>query len=238
MISKLLGESYPKTSCECSECPTETPLWPAIKTNSKSTNNLGLASCHQINQISECHNTSLIGMSKQPNPWKQNSIEVLNPNFGLTKADGFFHTTNDCTVTSVDPRLVNPMHGTTPLQLNRAPYTSEVSLNEIYTDKLDNYGQNYKNYEDINAGQIVYYVDNDIKDCLSLPNFTIRSNVKNTVFKTPMGGLWPTCEATSFTEDHKYISPQQFTRDTVCQREDIMRRLRSKIHRQSFPVGN
>ena len=237
MISKLLGESYPKTSCDCSECPTGTPLWPAINTNPTSTNNLGLASCNQINQISTCHNTSFIGMSKEPNPWTQNSIEVLNPNFGLTKADGFFHTTNDCTVTAVDPRLVNPMYGATPLQLNRAPFTGSVRLKDIYSDELDNYGQNYKNYKDIDAGQIVYYVDNDITDALSLPNFTMRSNVKNTVFRTPMGGLWPRYEATPFTEDHKYISPQQFTRDTVFQREDIMSRQMSKMNRQSFPVG-
>lgn len=237
MISKLLGESYPKTSCECSECSSETPLWPAINTPKTSTNNLGLSTCKQLNQISNCNNSSLIGMTKEPNPWTKQPYEVLNSNFGLTKADGFFRTTDDCTVTAVDPRLVNPMYGASPLQLNRAPYTGDVRLNEIYTEKLDNYGQNYTNYKDVNAGQIVYYVDNDISDTLSLPNFTIRSDVKNTMFKTPMGGLWPTYEATPFTKDNTYVSPQQFTRDTVFQREDIMSRQMAKMNRQSFPVG-
>ena len=81
------------------------------------------------------------------------------------------------------------------------------------------------------------FVDNDISDTLSLPNFTIRSDVKNTMFKTPMGGLWPTYEATPFTKANTYVSPQQFTRDTVFQREDIMSRQMAKMNRQSFPVG-
>lgn len=237
MISKLLGESYPKTSCECSECSSDVPLWPAVNTIATSTNNIGLSECNQLKQISNCHNSSFIGMTQEPNPWQTNPNEVLNPNFGLTKADGFFNTISKNTVTAVDPRLVNPIYGPSPLQLDRAPYTGAVRLNEIYTKNLDNYGQNYKNYKDIDAGQIQYYVDNDITDTLSLPNFTIRSNVKNTVFQTPMGGLWPTYDATPLTKNHTYISPQQFTRDTVYQREDIMSRQMSKMNRQSFPVG-
>ena len=51
MIRKLIGPDYPKTSCECVECETKFPLWPARKARVRDTNNLGLESKNQLKKI-------------------------------------------------------------------------------------------------------------------------------------------------------------------------------------------
>ena len=69
MIKKLIGPDYPKTSCDCSECPaTGIPKWPA-KPPDTSTNNLGLNNRNQLRKISSCASTSFVASGKQPSPW-------------------------------------------------------------------------------------------------------------------------------------------------------------------------
>ncbi len=273
MIKKLIGPDYPKTSCDCSECPaTGIPRWPA-KPPESSTNNFGLNNRNQLRKISSCASTSFVTSGKQPSPWiseeGKKNIEILNPNFGLEVSDGFFHEPHSArcacgsckkdsrkhhhrhhnshrrkhcevetpkTVTAYDSRLIYPLHGSVTHQLDSIPYTGEVRLKDIYDEKYTDYGKHYKNYTDIHAGQYMYYLDRDIEPTYSLPVYTVRSQVNSEVFQTPMGGLWPRYPKVPTTKDSRYLSPQQFTRDTVKNREDLMALLMARFNREKYPI--
>ena len=278
MIKKLIGPDYPKTSCDCSECPASgIPKWPA-KPPDSSTNNLGLNNRDQLHKISSCASTSFVSSGKQPSPWVseegKKNIEILNPNFGLEVSDGFFHEPHSArcacgtckkethrhhhgrhhhgrhhhgrhhhceketpkTVTAYDSRLIYPLHGSVTQQLDSIPYTGEVRLKDIYEEKYTDYGKHYKNYSDIHAGQYMYYLDRDIEPTYSLPVYTVRSQVNSEVYQTPMGSLWPRYPKVPTTKDSRYLSPQQFTRDTVKNREDLMALQMARFNREKYPI--
>ena len=273
MIKKLIGPDYPKTSCDCSECPASgIPKWPA-KPPDSSTNNLGLNNRDQLRKISSCASTSFVSSGKQPSPWVseegKKNIEILNPNFGLEVSDGFFHEPHSArcacgtckkethrhhhgrhhhgrhhhceketpkTVTAYDSRLIYPLHGSVTQQLDSIPYTGEVRLKDIYDEKYTDYGKHYKNYSDIHAGQYMYYLDRDIEPTYSLPVYTVRSQVNSEVYQTPMGSLWPRYPKVPTTKDSRYLSPQQFTRDTVKNREDLMALQMARFNREKYPL--
>ena len=278
MIKKLIGPDYPKTSCDCSECPASgIPKWPA-KPPDSSTNNLGLNNRDQLRKISSCASTSFVSSGKQPSPWVseegKKNIEILNPNFGLEVSDGFFHEPHSArcacgtckkethrhhhgrhhhgrhhhgrhhhceketpkTVTAYDSRLIYPLHGSVTQQLDSIPYTGEVRLKDIYDEKYTDYGKHYKNYSDIHAGQYMYYLDRDIEPTYSLPVYTVRSQVNSEVYQTPMGSLWPRYPKVPTTKDSRYLSPQQFTRDTVKNREDLMALQMARFNREKYPI--
>jgi len=254
MIRKLIGPEYPKTSCECSECPqtNNLPLWPASRAKTGDINNVGLSTCLQMKDISQCSPTSYVRSTKGPNPWTKNPYTILNPNFGLDQAPGFFITDKECdcgcdcgcdctcpkdnkqVVSSNDSRLISPLRGPEHQDLDRPPWTGNVRLKDIYDEKYTNYGKNYTNYKDIHSGQIMYYLDKDLDPPFSLPVYTIRSNVQTDVFKTPMGGVWPQYTKVPTTQNSRYVSPQQFTRDTVYQREDIMALQQARHNRERY----
>ena len=270
MIKKLIGPDYPKTSCDCSECPaTGIPRWPA-KPPESSTNNFGLNNRNQLRKISSCTSTSFVSSGKQPSPWLseegKKNIEILNPNFGLEVSDGFFHDPHSArcacgvckqdkhshhhkrhhrkhcdietpkTVTAYDPRLIKSAYGFAPQQLDSIPYSGEVRLKDIYNERYTDYGKHYKNYTDIHAGQYMYYLDKDIDPTYSLPVYTVRSQVNSEVFQTPMGGLWPRYPKVPTTKDSRYLSPQQFTRDTVKNREELMALQMARFNREKYPI--
>jgi hypothetical protein len=250
-MKRLIGPNYPKTSCECSECPAipQNQKWPGADRRdpyNRKTNNLGLRKCDQLDDIGQCISVSQVGRSKQPTPWvKKETIIPLNPNFGLEVMPGYFHPPDrecgdcprgDCVVTAFDPRLISAPRGGFLQQLDRPPYTGEVLLKNIYEPELDGYGKNYKNYQTVNGGQIMYYIDPDLEKTYNLPVFTVRSNVDAEVFQTPMGGLWPQYPKKPFTKDSRYISPQEFTRMTVSHREDIMSKQYARYSRSQFPL--
>lgn len=250
MIRKLIGPEYPKTSCECSECPqpNSLPTWPVSGAKKGDINNVGLSTCLQMNDISQCSPTSYVRSTKGPNPYTKNPYTILNPNFGLEPTPGFFRTDKDCdcgcdctctgdtneVVSTNDSRLIYPLRGPSHQDLDSVPWTGNVRLKDIYDEKYTNYGKNYTNYKDIHSGQIMYYLDKDLDPPFNLPVYTIRSNIQTDVFKTPMGGLWPQYTKVPTTQNSRYVSPQQFTRDTVYQREDIMALQQARHNRERY----
>ena len=238
-------DNYPQSSCNCENCPQTPPIqyWPVTESGDVYTNNLGLLECEQLNDVKSCTSNNMVDWSKQPVPWTKDPIVILNKDFGLKKATNFFtdpNSRNNCEtdngVTAYDPRLIDVMRGGVYQTLDTAPYTGDTLLKNIYNEDLRNYGRNYTNYPSINAGQIRYYVDKDIVDPFFSPVSTIRSDVKTEMYVTPMTSFWPTYTKIPFTQDNRYISKQQFTRDTVSHREDLMARQMSVMNRQKFPL--
>jgi len=175
---------------------------------------------------------------------KNGTFLLTQPCFGLDLATDFVAKTNtehtkyhknirphkppcsDPQWLSLDPRLMSPPHS--PLDFNdrqtldAPPYTGEVPLDDVYDDRLTNYGKNYKSYRDINGGQIRYYIDKYLSPVLFDPLFVMKSNVESEIFLDPMTtGKFQTIRKPVF-RDNKDVSDYQFDRDAISFRENLM----------------
>ena len=82
------------------------------------------------------------------------------------------------------------MHNGQSLVLDVPPTDEDIKMKDIYTDpRLNYFGQRYNNYSDINAGQILYYVDRNIEDSLFQPLFENPAEVDGKLYKDPMAGI-------------------------------------------------
>jgi hypothetical protein len=98
---------------------------------------------------------------------------------------------NGITYTNMDARLLNAA-GPTRLQLDRPPLIGTLKLNTLNQNKnLDGYGQNYKSYADINAGQCLYYISHDREDAFYKPLFSTQATIVSALYKDPMGAMKP-----------------------------------------------
>ena len=104
---------------------------------------------------------------------------------------------NKLTYSKSDPRLCNAVAGTwlqldrPPLQNNIFSSTSSRGFGLTGETVLDNYGKNYRSYNDITAGQISYYVDSELDDVLFKPVFSKQASVISNVYKDPMDNVKP-----------------------------------------------
>lgn len=130
---------------------------------------------------------------------------------------------------SHDPRLLDTPRNVETL-LDRPPLWKDVPLKNIYSEKLRNYGQKYRSYNDISAGQVVYYTDASIKDAYFSPNFTIRSDVESNVYSDPMENLKPhyprepivVPEPGVWSNSVNNYGPLTWINDSAYHRENIM----------------
>jgi hypothetical protein len=155
---------------------------------------------------------------------------------------------NDIVYTSSDPRLVSVPNGGQVMTLDRPPLNAKIKLDEMYTDPgLSNYKTGYYDgYKGVNAGDIVYYIDKNIEDNYSLPNYTIASHIKGTLYIDPMNGIRPVYTRTPIknnnlldTKNRTYTSGLSFLDDTLENREDLMGRQKTNKRRyESRWTGN
>lgn len=129
---------------------------------------------------------------------------------------------------------------------DRPNYTGQVNVgdvcrDEIYDSMYDAYGKGYKNYMDINAGQIRYYIDESNMDVYSTPNYTTPSRVKNRLFVDPNGIVKPEYERFPLTEyswnrysNGCYDACDSFTHDSLEHRQDLMARQQRKNNQQDW----
>lgn len=127
-----------------------------------------------------------------------NGMRILNPSVissdklysNYRKIDAKNCPQSSCsgiTYLNSDPRLFNAAGGTW-LQLDKPPMYSTSKLSSINDDKkLDNYGQKYKSYSDINSGQIIYYTDRNSPSI----NFSQKNDVKCVNYTDPMSTTHP-----------------------------------------------
>jgi len=125
-----------------------------------------------------------------------------------------------------DPRLFNSA-GETWLQLDRPPVYCTPKLNTLNDDKnLDRYGQGYKSYSDIKAGQILYYTDRNSSNI----NFSQKKDAICTPFTDPMStshpylNITPKQDYNPITDDNCNVTGDDclsWLRDSQFQRQDI-----------------
>jgi len=139
---------------------------------------------------------------------------------------------NGCSETvwcAADPRLTDSARAQ-HINLDKPPLDSTPNLKDIYLDsRLNKYGQDYKSYADITAGDIRYYIDPSISDPMIRPIFAKSANIDGWVYQDPMGGLNPQYVATPEvcadllnTNRKDYDGTLSFLRDSSDFRENLI----------------
>jgi ribosomal protein S27E len=232
---------YPQSSCKCYNCSEDIQHSPSngIPTN------LSVRNCN-VSSYYDCHFRKQFGNNIQPNP--KTGFKLLNPQAMLEKYSPEFQKMKcrddkNCSTVyaSNDPRLIDiPRSQVMPLNL--PPIDGSVPLIDVNTSSvLNNYGQGYRTYSDINAGQITYYVDKSIEDPFFKPNFVTSAEMSSAIYKDPMGGMKPQyerfplkCNNPINTDNTQHDYCLSWMDDTTSHREDIMARQMRKRNEQRW----
>jgi hypothetical protein len=203
---------YPQNSCKCCRRDTSGEFIEKPQHIIKS------ALCYSSTPYFQCN--SVYKLNTKVEPTCNSKIITINKNKPLNFASDFEKITcgkceDGCpceTYISRDPKLRNGMRGFA-LKLDRPPSDSSIKLSTIYDDKLKGYGQNYKSYSDINAGDITYYVDRSVeRGTLYEPVFGTRATNTGYIYKNPMDNM-------EYVFDRAPLSDRCPTTTTSCKPE-------------------
>ena len=234
---------YPKSSCDCYNC---TNISYASETKGIPSN-MSTVNCKTPDMFN-CYNSNPFRYNIEPNV--QDGYVNLNPNVMLSQYANDFQriessTNQSCPrvqFASRDPRLISASHSGQVLTLDRPPIETQPDLDTISTDKkLNNYGQGYRTYSDISAGQIMYYVDKSIEDPFFLPIFATSAKSFGTLYQDPMGAMKPrydrkplTCTNHLNTTRNNYSGGLSWIEDSQEFREDIISKQMAKNNQQRW----
>jgi len=212
--------------------------------------NMSIYSCSIPKELDNYSTSRAFLSSIQPNPVKH-GYTILNPSAVKNKLATDFNYIENCNppvscnkkqFMSMDPRLISVQHSGQVLSLDTPPITVDIPLDQISTDSsLDNYGQNYKDYSDVSAGQITYYIDKSQEDPFFLPNFATSANTKGYLYQDPMSSIKPQYTRQSLFENNRFKPTRsKFTgclssiEDSLSFREDLMARQMLKRNQQRY----
>ena len=185
---------YPQSSCPCYEGRPKNSF---PKDNKGVPTNLSVRrqplNQPPIPEYFDFYNTRKFKQTQEPHPrtggyWFNPQAYKEAPGFKAFNAP--CKPCNNTVYTAYDPRLLNSATGDI-ITLDRPPTESTVRLADVYNENLRGYGKNYKDYRDINAGQITYYIDKSIEDPYFSPLFQISSYVEGEVYQDPMNSMKP-----------------------------------------------
>lgn len=226
---------YPLTSCN--NCVNEnSPV-----THKGYPTNMSVPDC----KFPETNDPVVFSDSNQPQP-PTRGIKILNPEVLTDNFDKNFRPVESCGYPefySSDPRLISVPHMGQHLLLDRPPIEASMRLDEIATsERLNGYGQNYKSYSDVNAGQIMYTIDKSIQNPYFSPNFTNSSVITGYLYQDPMGAVKPRYPNQPLRYDNpvgqtprnNYVGCLSDMQDTLDQRENIMAAQMSVRNQQRF----
>ena len=132
---------------------------------------------------------------------------------------------------SNDPRLISAIRGGQKLVLDNPPINGgQIKLKDIYTEPtMQNYGQKYNCYEDIKAGDIIYYIDRSIEDAFIPEIFQNNAYDTGILYQDPMSSLKPQYERQPVyrnnlldTKKDTYNHGLSWLDDSCEQREDLI----------------
>jgi hypothetical protein len=234
---------YPKTSCNCFQCTGEDHKFPTgVPTN------LSVRNC-KVSDFYDCQNRRVVGFHDAVKA--KEGLNLINPQAYQEQYSTKFDQV-DCdtgcgdacgvkpTYASWDPRLYSAVHNQY-ITLDRPPLESDVPLDQVYDKKLKRYGQGYKTYADVNAGNVLYYVDKSREDPYYSPLFAQPARVATVVYKDPMGAMKP--EYPRIVPNTKLIGDTDcdnegyclsWIRDSQKHREDILASQMAKINQRRW----
>ena len=180
--------------------------------------------------------------SEDIEPKHEQGITTLNPQVYLENYSKDFipiplrkrYEKSACPTTqfySPDPRLISSTHSGQVLTLDRPPLEYSMKLDKVADDKsLDGYGQNYRTYNDINAGQITYYIDKSIQDPFFNPLYVTSADAEGVLYKDPMGGIKAKYYRHPLRDDNPIGQPERdnyegklsWMQDSLGHRQDIL----------------
>jgi len=233
--------NYPKSSCTCYVGQPEYTL----PTEGYPTN-MSVKNC-DFPKYLDYHDKIPFGSSLQPT--LKQGISLINPqiftdNFSpdFTPVEGKSDGCPPLQFYSNDPRLISSAHDGQVLTLDRPPLVSSMQLDKIASDKnLDGYGQNYNTYSDVNAGQIVYYIDKSIEDPFFLPNFVTTAQTDSYLYQDPMGAIKPQYMRRPIFDDNvvaqkrdNYEGGLSWMQDSLGHRQDLTSLQRRKFNETRY----
>ena len=239
-------QNYPLSSCNCYECDTN-----KYNFSSGVPTNMSVRNCDVSNPYYNCYNNRVFDQNIEPR-LQPNEYTNLNPKAIDNLYDTSFKKI-ECDINegcgktvyiSTDPRLISTSHSGQVLALDVPPLNGKVKLSEVYTDpRLQNYGRRYTSYEDVNAGQIEYYIDKHFDDAFYTPVYENPSFATSSILIDPMGSIKPQYNRVPVKNnnvmdtkrdnfDHKLSSLQ----DSNEHREDLMARQQRKNNQQNYQL--
>ena len=233
---------YPLSSCQCYECSKkEYPKVQGVPTN------MSVRSC-QTSDFYDCYDRSNFKIQNEPQQkegrYPLNSQSMANYATDFYPVECKTNQLGNCggkkLWTSADPRLWNaPL--AQRLLLDQPPQDDNVKLNEIYDEKYRGFGENYKSYADVSAGQISYYIDRSREDAFYGPNFSTTARTVGTLYQDPMSNMKPQYERVPLisrnylnTERQNYPDGLSSLTDSTFHREDLMARQMRKQNEQRY----
>ena len=235
---------YPKSSCNCYECTSKTYDFPSegVPTN------MSVRNCDFPNYF-QCYDNKPFRRDIEPR--RQSGMTNINPQVLTQKYAKDFQKVScptnppSCPSTqyaSMDPRLISASHTGQVQTLDLPPITGEMKLSALPHDKLlDKYGQGYRTYSDVNAGQIMYYIDRSIEDPYFTPNFVTSATSTGVLYKDPMGALKPRYNRKPLTstnpigpERDNYEGCLSWMQDSLDHRQDLMSLQMRKMNEQTY----
>ena len=231
--------NYPKSFCNCYKC-TEKDY--KIDTETEIPTNMSVSNC-QKPKLFECYDSVPFRFDIEPQ--YKNGIEVLNPQVAESKYPPDFEkikcnnqqVCNQTQYASHDPRLFYAPYAQI-LTLDRPPLDSTSDLSD---KSLYKYGQNYNGYKDIDAGQIVYYINKEKQEPFFSPLFTTPAYTYGNLYQDPMGSMKPEYKRVPLKynnplDTHKktYEGGLSWIQDSTSHREDILSKQMSRNNQQRY----
>ncbi len=217
-----------KMNCSCAPSSLSIP------------SNQGNMSCSATTCQNQLFYNDLIQPTRRPN-----TIAPLN-SLGI-RYDGTAQqvSTNmkNCTTGWISPNpLTYDVERAIQTVFDEPNYTGQVNVgnvchDEIYSPMYSRYGKGYRNYMDINAGQIRYYIDNTQAEVYNDPNFTTPSAVRNRLFVDPMGTVKPQYDRfplTPYSWNKPYDACDSSTHDALVFRQDMMEKQMRKMNQEDW----
>jgi len=241
---------YPTTSCPCSDCPVIPEYnWVPEPANTVPSS-LAVSNCDIPLELQYCTDSLIYKQSIEPavGPHSDKNL-LLNP-LGIQLQTQSYIPLDKINISKgcqkgflpTNPLFVNDVTGQR-MVVNRPNYTGSLAVgmtrcDEIYTEKISNYGKNYKGYSDINAGQIQYYIPEDIEHAYYAPNFVTPAIVEHKLKSNPMGVIYPQYDRLPLQEhDWDPCAPDEcdsYTHDQLDFRQGIMERQMRGSNQQRY----
>ena len=244
----MMTDSYPKTSCPCAECPVTYPYFIQPDPANPVSSSIGIEGCKEAS-LFNCYNKQRYNKSIEPSQTGNNTQRNLN-HIGLDLDPNYVpvHCPNsrgcENTWAGTNPLLLDPRRNILT-KLDRPNYISSVPVgnvcqDQIYTPFFRNYGKNYRNYSDINGGQIQYYTNDSLTEAYFDPVFTTPAVVDHQIFIDPMGAVKPEYNRKSLAQyDWNQCNKQacdSFTHDSLEFRQDLMALQMRKMNQQDWQL--
>lgn len=182
-------------------------------------------------------------------PKNKTGYHILNPQLQKNKYNADFDrikVDDKCVyVTSIpDGSVKSNMHDGQYTLLDKPCYDSGIpisNLQKLYTDEsLDNYKTGYKQYNEIQGGDITYYVNRQNEEPFFSPVFSGDFNTTSVLYKDPMGGVtpqylrYPNGPTNKITDRNSFDYNLSWIEDSNEYREDLLAWRMQKLNKNRW----